>query len=255
MPDERGMPSREAGSARTGSHRPPTGLAGRTASGSTQYTDDLGQAPAGYSGSVATTDGQHAVAGRAYGQRGADPWIAEHSAVACHAGAPSSADHGLRAVCSSSSVSTLVGGRDSYAGGVAAAPPRGEPRANVPQLLRLETPNGHMSCTGEYALVPGEQANGYPLWKQKGGDRWLYSGSDGKWHIDGRDARDRGFDCATGVIHSLSVHLGMMPDAVGAGRWLRKYGAETLDDPAIRITAVRDSTVPTWCNATLARLE
>mmetsp|Transcript_74079 Transcript_74079/g.187901 ORF Transcript_74079/g.187901 Transcript_74079/m.187901 type:complete len:919 (+) Transcript_74079:1-2757(+) len=125
------------------------------------------------------------------------------------------------------------------AGTSGVAPPTAVP-AHVPRVLCVESPNGHMSCIGEYALVLGELRNGFPVWKQKAGDRFVYSGTNGKWYLAGLDARDQDFSCQLGVIHSSHAHLGMTPDS-GAMRWVRKYGSDYYDDPAIKISVVPDA--------------
>merc|ERR1712079_339017 len=51
----------------------------------------------------------------------------------------------------------------------------------VPMCLTVNSPHGQVALSGDYDLVTGERANGMPLWKQRNGYNWLYSGMAGKW--------------------------------------------------------------------------
>mmetsp|Transcript_95508 Transcript_95508/g.279287 ORF Transcript_95508/g.279287 Transcript_95508/m.279287 type:complete len:565 (-) Transcript_95508:148-1842(-) len=106
-----------------------------------------------------------------------------------------------------------------------------------PNSLRVVSPNGQERCAGEYVLVTGEAASvhGQPIWKQKGGRCWLYSGSNGRWIIGGNDAKEKNFDCARGVIYSKKSHGGIMPDKVGSV-WLRLGGTKFHEDSAIMVS-------------------
>jgi len=104
-----------------------------------------------------------------------------------------------------------------------------------PDSLRIVSPNGQDRCAGEYVMVPGEAANGQPVWKQKGGRCWLYSGSTGAWIVGGNDAKEKNFDCSRGVMYSKKPHGGVMPDKVG-GAWLRLGGTKFHEDSAITVS-------------------
>jgi len=112
--------------------------------------------------------------------------------------------------------------------------------SKVPRLLCLDSPNGHMTYIGEYALIAGELINGLPLWKHRAGSRWIYSGADCKWHVGGQDAKDLDFNCQLGVIHSGVTHAGETPDKV-PGHWVRKYGSELYEDVAIKVKVISSS--------------
>mmetsp|Transcript_78057 Transcript_78057/g.181045 ORF Transcript_78057/g.181045 Transcript_78057/m.181045 type:complete len:553 (+) Transcript_78057:28-1686(+) len=104
-----------------------------------------------------------------------------------------------------------------------------------PLSLRIVSPNGQQRCAGEYVLLAEEMANGSPIWKQKGGRCWLYSGSNGAWIVGGTDAKDRNFHCSRGVIYSKLPHGGIMPDKVGSV-WLRLGGSKFHEDSAIMVS-------------------
>lgn len=115
--------------------------------------------------------------------------------------------------------------------------------SRVPRTLRVESPNGHLSCIGEFALIEGELRNGFSIWKQKVGNRWIYTGTDGRWYLGGDDAREAGFQCCSGVVYSCLPHGGLSPDLVRNG-WSRKYGSGYYEDHSIRITAIPDPHPP-----------
>lgn len=103
-----------------------------------------------------------------------------------------------------------------------------------PFALRIVSPNGQQRCAGEYLLVTGEMANGMPMWHQKGGKCWLYSGDNGMWIIGSSDAKERAFRCSKGVIYSKRAHGGRMPDRVSCV-WVRLCGDEFNEDSSITV--------------------
>lgn len=104
-----------------------------------------------------------------------------------------------------------------------------------PFSLRIVSPNGQERCAGEYQLVGEQTANGQPVWQQKHGKCWLYSGSTGMWIIGSSDAKEKDFNCARGLIHSKRAHGGLMPDRVGCA-WMRLEGDRFREDPSITVT-------------------
>jgi len=107
----------------------------------------------------------------------------------------------------------------------------------VPMLLYVSSPKIHASCTGEYELVPGERPNGQPLWAKKGGDRWLYSGVDGRWYVGGIRSKDMNFACASGFIYCHQLHRSAPPDELTSG-WEWGQGKGWFKDPGITVTAM-----------------
>eukprot|EP00660_Eupelagonema_oceanica_P019541 gene19541-biopygen23152 len=59
-------------------------------------------------------------------------------------------------------------------------PSTGYDRANT---LRVMSKTQHKEYAGLWDLVRSQRANGMPLWKQRGEDRWLYSGIDRYWYF------------------------------------------------------------------------
>mmetsp|Transcript_84436 Transcript_84436/g.262141 ORF Transcript_84436/g.262141 Transcript_84436/m.262141 type:complete len:551 (+) Transcript_84436:118-1770(+) len=108
-------------------------------------------------------------------------------------------------------------------------------KLHPPNSLRIVSPNGQERCAGEYVLVPGEAANGQPVWRHKGARSYLYSGSTGSWIVGGHDAKEKSFDCSRGVIYSKTPHGGIMPDKVDCV-WLRLGGTKFHEDSAIMVS-------------------
>lgn len=105
----------------------------------------------------------------------------------------------------------------------------------MPATIFITTPNGQHHCAGEYKQLAGEKANGRPVWKQRAGSCWLYSGTNGMWIVGGSDARDKNFDCSHGVLFCRTLHGGIMPDQV-SGFWERLAGERFIEDSAIKVS-------------------
>jgi len=71
-----------------------------------------------------------------------------------------------------------------------------------PQALHVFVPCRQTSCSGMYLLVPGEQPNGRPLWRQEAPDpvHWLFCSTSGRWCIGGDDVRREGFMRGAGYV-------------------------------------------------------
>lgn len=104
----------------------------------------------------------------------------------------------------------------------------------MPEVLHIYSPNGQQRCAGEYARVPGEAANGQPVWRQAGGDFWLYSGAKGMWIVGGADAKEKGFRCSHGNLFCRTLHTGNTPDKV-SGTWSRLERDSFVDDDDISV--------------------
>jgi len=65
------------------------------------------------------------------------------------------------------------------------------PQRLPPQALRVSVPSRQTSCSGLYVLVPNEQPNGHPLWRQESPEpvRWLFCDTSGRWSIGGADVQ------------------------------------------------------------------
>lgn len=88
--------------------------------------------------------------------------------------------------------------------------------------LYLVCRNGSERLAGMYALLEGQSANSLPLWKREGlgEDLYLYSGSDGKWHVGDEEVARKGFDCDLGSLCSC-LHGAAMPNMLPSGAWER----------------------------------
>eukprot|EP00929_Paragymnodinium_shiwhaense_P013428 TRINITY_DN121282_c0_g1_i1.p1 TRINITY_DN121282_c0_g1~~TRINITY_DN121282_c0_g1_i1.p1 ORF type:complete len:1831 (-),score=362.40 TRINITY_DN121282_c0_g1_i1:394-5886(-) len=96
--------------------------------------------------------------------------------------------------------------------------------------VRLESP--FLSQTsGIYDLVPAAEANSFPLWKQRAGSHWIFSGLRGAWLVGDDDELLRKFQCDTGWIASVKRHHGQLPHAVT--QWVRFTGDVWLEDKSV----------------------
>merc|ERR1740121_2106621 len=109
------------------------------------------------------------------------------------------------------------------------------PPLKVARVLHVKAPRHLAPCTGEYDLVLDQYPNGQPLWKKRRADRWLYSGTDGKWYIGGATSQNQGFHCASGFIVCNKAHHGVTPDRM-FGPWEFGDGSDWFQDASIRIT-------------------
>jgi hypothetical protein len=87
--------------------------------------------------------------------------------------------------------------------------------------LMVMLPGANHDCHGRYDCS-GDWANGYPVWKQRVGVHWLYSGTDGRWYVGGSEKKvslfqvaKEGTDGLT-FLRSGTVHSGVPPERCGA---------------------------------------
>eukprot|EP00929_Paragymnodinium_shiwhaense_P063233 TRINITY_DN31603_c0_g1_i1.p1 TRINITY_DN31603_c0_g1~~TRINITY_DN31603_c0_g1_i1.p1 ORF type:complete len:1055 (+),score=232.77 TRINITY_DN31603_c0_g1_i1:155-3319(+) len=105
----------------------------------------------------------------------------------------------------------------------------------IPDTLYVEAPWTSAGLSGNYALVPGVSPNGFPLWKQAAGDHYLFSGLTGRWFIGDLSERDINFEADTGLVASLHLHAGRMPDEIPRGSFMRLDGEDWKMDQSISI--------------------
>ncbi|CAE7765388.1 PCBP1, partial [Symbiodinium sp. CCMP2456] len=98
------------------------------------------------------------------------------------------------------------------------------------------SPNGQQQCAGEYKQSQ-DSANGCPVWEQKGGGFWMYTGANGMWIIGGQDAKDKNFKCSHGFIFCRTQNAGVSPEKI-AGVWERLSGEYFVEDRNIVVTNV-----------------
>lgn len=105
----------------------------------------------------------------------------------------------------------------------------------LPETLRVESPNGQHSCEGGYVLVPEELPHGYPCWRlSPNGSRWLYSTKSGIWCIGGGDVNGEQFGRSAGFIFQGEAHLGRLPHEHDAP-WHRWDGKAFVVDTSITV--------------------
>jgi len=108
---------------------------------------------------------------------------------------------------------------------------------NMPQMLRVDSPNGQHSCVGLYVIVPEKLPHGFPCWRlTPSGSRWLYSTKSGIWCIGGDDVTSDHFVRSAGFIFQGEAHRGKMPHEHGAP-WHRWDGTSFVVDNSITILA------------------
>mmetsp|Transcript_20358 Transcript_20358/g.64001 ORF Transcript_20358/g.64001 Transcript_20358/m.64001 type:complete len:665 (+) Transcript_20358:408-2402(+) len=110
------------------------------------------------------------------------------------------------------------------------------PAVAPPQALHVATPNGQLICAGEYRLVPEMMPNGMPLWKQRDGEHWVYSGKAHRWCIGGQDVVGRQFATNAGWIYQGREHGGLLPHRSHGSPWMRWNGRSFEADHDIVVT-------------------
>jgi len=153
----------------------------------------------------------------------------EHSAGSCSLSSPAPSVQGAGGGYAASA-------KSDTSSSVATTSSRRSVNKEPAKTLCVISPSGQQACAGTYELLDGEMANGQPLWKQKGGQRWLYSGTSGRWCIGGQDVKEDDFQRAAGYISQTAPHKGAMPDRTSS-IWLRWDGEKFEKDS--RITVVQ----------------
>jgi len=97
--------------------------------------------------------------------------------------------------------------------GEAAAPEEEQhPEEEPLERLFVSSPNGQNHCFGMYVLVPDERGNGCPVWRQLGGERWIYSDEMGRWCVGSNSVRESHFRGSAGFLFCPQKHHGAQPD-------------------------------------------
>eukprot|EP00929_Paragymnodinium_shiwhaense_P066700 TRINITY_DN3348_c0_g1_i3.p1 TRINITY_DN3348_c0_g1~~TRINITY_DN3348_c0_g1_i3.p1 ORF type:complete len:3281 (-),score=663.61 TRINITY_DN3348_c0_g1_i3:114-9956(-) len=100
--------------------------------------------------------------------------------------------------------------------------------ASTPPMLLHVVVSVEPEVSGNYSLIHGQDANGFPVWRQEvsGSDagisrHWLFSGTSRRWMIGGPAAERKGFACSDcGSFASRTDHGGSWPGDVAAVDWL-----------------------------------
>jgi len=113
-----------------------------------------------------------------------------------------------------------------------------------PQVLCVVVPSRQTSCSGLYLLVPSEQPNGHPLWRQQAVEpvHWLFCSSSGRWCIGGTDVERECFSRGAGyVAQTCPSGPDVFPHDCDTPWQLWDSDGETFqEDPAIQVTEVTD---------------
>jgi len=111
---------------------------------------------------------------------------------------------------------------------------------SAPEALRVTSPNAHTYCEGIYYLVHGFYPNNYPVWRQRGGAHWLFSGLDGMLLFGDSEQASLQFVSREGYIASVEEHEGRMPHEVLD--WQQDDGCDWLEDEDISVCIVDEDT-------------
>jgi len=106
------------------------------------------------------------------------------------------------------------------------------------KVLRVVSPT-QPSCGGFYDLVVGTEPNGKPLWRMRGGCRWIYTGTDGRWYIGGTLSKRRQFRCESGYIYHNT--RGYASPVMLQGPWSRGDSKAWHADPSIKVRQAIES--------------
>jgi len=80
------------------------------------------------------------------------------------------------------------------------------PARQPPQALLVSVPSPQSSCSGLYVLVPNEQPNGHPLWRQTPASAcWLFCSPSGRWCIGGADVQRECFSRGAGYVYQTCL--------------------------------------------------
>lgn len=80
--------------------------------------------------------------------------------------------------------------------------------------LHVSSPRRHCEKSGYYLLVDEQLANGQPVWRQAGGQFWIYSSISGEWYIAESSNVIRiggNFSCSVGGVRNPGGHGNIMP--------------------------------------------
>lgn len=112
--------------------------------------------------------------------------------------------------------------------------------ARACRSIVVSVPDHDKPLSGVYHTIDGATPNGFPLWKQRDGVHWFYTGlKSGKWLIGAQHERDKGFRCDSGYISSSEAHNGLLPVAMVAGRWQRLVDMAWVCDASVTVAGER----------------
>eukprot|EP00929_Paragymnodinium_shiwhaense_P020037 TRINITY_DN13484_c0_g3_i3.p1 TRINITY_DN13484_c0_g3~~TRINITY_DN13484_c0_g3_i3.p1 ORF type:complete len:1279 (+),score=294.27 TRINITY_DN13484_c0_g3_i3:272-3838(+) len=111
----------------------------------------------------------------------------------------------------------------------------------IPEMLVVQAPQADriQLVSGNYLVVAGKLRAGAPLWKQRGGSHFIFSGPSGIWHIGDDHERAKNFETDTGILAAGEEHGGQMPhtQAEGGVKWLLWDGEDWQEDGSVVIVA------------------
>ncbi|CAJ1337850.1 unnamed protein product [Effrenium voratum] len=110
-----------------------------------------------------------------------------------------------------------------------------------PQVLNFRCPNFQKDCDGTYDLLPGKEANGRPVWKKRGGDRWMYLTIDKNWGVGGKSEFDKDFNCKNSYVFHPRTLGAPSPELLPKG-WQLFDGQAWREDADVQATAEGSAT-------------
>lgn len=124
---------------------------------------------------------------------------------------------------------------------------------DIPPRLRVLAHEG-IGCTGLYELVQDVAFNGFPLWRHRTADMFLFSGHGHRWFfgtLQTLDAVDVRLEAQGGVAASVESHSCRMPHAMRRRRadrhssaWVCFDGRRWLDEPSFSVRAELEYRIP-----------
>eukprot|EP00435_Cladocopium_sp_Y103_P050505 s787_g15.t1 len=108
-----------------------------------------------------------------------------------------------------------------------------------PTVLRFRCPNWQKECDGTYDLVKDKVANDRPVWKMRGGERWLYLTTDKNWGVGGQREFDENFNCKNSYVFHPRTMGAPSPDLLPKG-WMLFDGQAWCQDPEVQATALEE---------------
>eukprot|EP00927_Polykrikos_kofoidii_P031002 TRINITY_DN26664_c0_g1_i1.p1 TRINITY_DN26664_c0_g1~~TRINITY_DN26664_c0_g1_i1.p1 ORF type:complete len:695 (-),score=111.97 TRINITY_DN26664_c0_g1_i1:103-2088(-) len=121
----------------------------------------------------------------------------------------------------------------------------------ISESVFMFSPSNMQRCAGRYELLRNEEVNGFPIWKQRGGNRWLYCGRSSRWYVGGMKEKNLNFECSRGIARSPLVR-GRVPMPYGfAGCWEVLVHGTWHEDVDIRFSSEEPELHSTMIKVTL----
>lgn len=108
----------------------------------------------------------------------------------------------------------------------------------MPLELLASMPSAQTDFQGRYESVPGQLANGVPLYKHASEQRYLYSMPSGAWGFGNADVKAAGFG-ANAFIYHPAVRPGMDPSSLAREQWKVYNGRSHVTEPSFAVAVTK----------------